>query len=128
VALFDSQLPIVIIILLILLSQSMKIVREYERVVVFRLGRYSGVKGPGLFFIIPIIDRVQLIDLRVVTIDVQKQVVITRDNVTVDVDAVIYYRVMDPAKAVIQVENYEGGDRSPLADNAEGRPGSDRSG
>jgi regulator of protease activity HflC (stomatin/prohibitin superfamily) len=106
VALFDSQLPIVIVILLILLSQSMKIVREYERVVIFRLGRYSGVKGPGLFFIIPIIDRVQLIDLRVVTIDVQKQVVITRDNVTVDVDAVIYYRVMDPAKAVIQVENY----------------------
>lgn len=101
---FDSLIALVVVV--IILSQAVKIVREYERVVIFRLGRYSGVKGPGLFLIIPIIDRVMLLDLRVVTIDVQKQVVITRDNVTVDVDAVIYYRVIDPAKAVIQVENY----------------------
>ncbi|MFB3763990.1 MAG: slipin family protein [Methanotrichaceae archaeon] len=105
-AAFDINLVIALIIILILLSQAIKIVREYERVVIFRLGRFSGVKGPGIFFIIPIIDRVILLDLRVVTIDVAKQVVITRDNVTVDVDAVIYYRVIDPGKAIVQVENY----------------------
>ncbi|OPX79814.1 MAG: FtsH protease regulator HflK [Methanosaeta sp. PtaB.Bin039] len=105
-AILDSNGLIALVVIVLILSQSIKIVREYERVVIFRLGRYSGVKGPGLFFIIPIIDRVILMDLRVVTIDVQKQVVITRDNVTVDVDAVIYYRVVEPAKAVIQVENF----------------------
>jgi regulator of protease activity HflC (stomatin/prohibitin superfamily) len=97
---------IALVVVVIILSQAIKIVREYERVVIFRLGRFSGVKGPGIFFIIPIIDRVMLLDLRVVTIDVAKQVVITRDNVSVDVDAVIYYRVVEPAKAIIQVENY----------------------
>jgi regulator of protease activity HflC (stomatin/prohibitin superfamily) len=91
----------------IILSQAIKIVREYERVVIFRLGRFSGVKGPGIFVIIPIIDRVMQIDLRVFTIDVAKQVVITKDNVSVEVDAVIYYRVVDPARAIIQVENYK---------------------
>ncbi len=103
---FDFSSLIALLVVLIILSQAIKIVREYERVVIFRLGRFSGVKGPGIFLIIPIIDRVMLIDLRVVTIDVAKQVVITRDNVTVDVDAVIYYRVIDPSKAIIQVENY----------------------
>jgi len=107
VALFDSSGLIALVVIVLILSQAIKIVREYERVVIFRLGRFSGVKGPGLFFIIPIIDRVLLLDLRVITIDVQKQVVITKDNVTVDVDAVIYYRVTDPAKAVIQVENFK---------------------
>ena len=102
--LFNTLIPLFIV--LVILSQAIKIVREYERVVIFRLGRFSGVKGPGIFFIIPIIDRVILLDLRVFTIDVAKQVVITRDNVSVEVDAVIYYRVVDPAKAVIQVENY----------------------
>jgi regulator of protease activity HflC (stomatin/prohibitin superfamily) len=103
---FETNALIALVIATVLLSQSIKVVREYERVVLFRLGRFSGVKGPGVFFIIPVIDTVLKIDLRIVTIDVQKQVVITRDNVTVDVDAVIYYRVMDPGKAVIQVENY----------------------
>jgi len=103
---FDINILIALVIAVLILSQSVKIVREYERVVIFRLGRFSGVKGPGLFLIIPIIDKVMLIDLRVVTIDVQKQVVITRDNVSVDVDAVIYYRVVDPERAVIAVENY----------------------
>ncbi|WP_416374915.1 SPFH domain-containing protein, partial [Methanothrix soehngenii] len=102
--LFNTLIPLFIV--LVILSQAIKIVREYERVVIFRLGRFSGMKGPGIFFIIPIIDRVILLDLRVFTIDVAKQVVITRDNVSVEVDAVIYYRVVDPAKAVIQVENY----------------------
>ena len=105
-ALFDSTL-IALLIVLVILSQAIKIVREYERVVIFRLGRFSGVKGPGIFLIIPIIDRVILLDLRVFTIDVAKQVVITKDNVSVEVDAVIYYRVVDPSRAIIQVENYK---------------------
>ncbi|HUS74980.1 MAG TPA: slipin family protein [Methanothrix sp.] len=98
---------IALMVAFIILSQAIKIVREYERVVIFRLGRFSGVKGPGIFFIIPIIDRVMLLDLRVFTIDVTKQVVITKDNVSVEVDAVIYYRVVDPSRAIIQVENYK---------------------
>lgn len=103
---FDPSSLIGLLVVVIIMSQAIRIVREYERVVIFRLGRFSGVKGPGIFFIIPIIDRVVQLDLRVVTIDVAKQVVITRDNVSVDVDAVIYYRIVDPGRAVIQVENY----------------------
>jgi len=103
---FDLAAIIALLVLLIIISQSVKIVREYERVVIFRLGRLSGVKGPGIFFIIPLVDRVIKMDLRVFTIDVAKQVVITRDNVSVEVDAVIYYRVVDPASAIIQVNNY----------------------
>ena len=105
-AIFDNTL-IALLVVLVILSQAIKIVREYERVVIFRLGRFSGVKGPGIFLIIPIIDRVILLDLRVFTIDVAKQVVITKDNVSVEVDAVIYYRVVDPSRAIIQVENYK---------------------
>jgi regulator of protease activity HflC (stomatin/prohibitin superfamily) len=103
---FDVASLIALLVAVVILSQAIKIVREYERVVIFRLGRLSGVKGPGIFFIIPIIDRAIKMDLRVFTIDVAKQVVITRDNVSVEVDAVIYYRVVDPAKAVVQVNNY----------------------
>ena len=102
-----SSSIIAVLVAFLILYQAIKIVREYERVVIFRLGRFSGVKGPGIFFIIPIIDRVILLDLRVFTIDVAKQVVITKDNVSVEVDAVIYYRVTEPEKAVIQVENYK---------------------
>ena len=91
---FDPSSLIGLLVVVIILSQAIRIVREYERVVIFRLGRFSGVKGPGIFFIIPIVDRVVQLDLRVVTIDVAKQVVITRDNVSVDVDAVIYYRIV----------------------------------
>ncbi|MCK9441481.1 MAG: slipin family protein [Methanothrix sp.] len=104
---FGISTPIALLVAFIILSQAIKIVREYERVVIFRLGRFSGVKGPGIFLIIPIIDRVMLLDLRVFTIDVAKQVVITKDNVSVEVDAVIYYRVVDPSRAIIQVENYK---------------------
>ena len=103
---FGLAAIIALLVLLIIISQSVKIVREYERVVIFRLGRLGGIKGPGIFFIIPLVDRVIKMDLRVFTIDVAKQVVITRDNVSVEVDAVIYYRVVDPANAVIQVNNY----------------------
>ncbi len=96
----------VLVIGVIILSQAIKIVKEYERVVIFRLGRFSGVKGPGLFLIIPIIDTVYKVDLRVVTIDVPKQAVITKDNVTVAVDAVVYYKVIEPASAVNEVEDF----------------------
>ncbi|MBS7625818.1 slipin family protein [Candidatus Bathyarchaeota archaeon] len=97
---------ILIIIVLWILSASIKVVREYERGVVFRLGRFIGAKGPGLFFIVPIADRFIKIDLRIVAFDISKQRVVTKDNVSVDVDAAVYYRVFDPAKAVLQVENY----------------------
>lgn len=102
----DFIFPLAIVAVFIL-SKAIKIVNEYERVVIFRLGRLSGIKGPGLFFIIPIIDTVVKIDLRVVTIDVPKQAVITKDNVTVAVDAVVYYQVIEPSKAVNEVENYK---------------------
>ena len=80
---------------------------EYQRIVVFRLGRLLGIKGPGLVFVVPIIDKVIKLDLRTRVIDVPKQRVITKDNVTVDVDAVVYYRITDPEKAVIEVQRYE---------------------
>lgn len=103
---FTSVLLPVLIVVLLILSQSIKVVNEYERVVIFRLGRLSGVKGPGIFLIIPIVDKVIKIDLRIVTIDIPKQAVITRDNVTVEVDAVVYYKVVEPGAAITKVENY----------------------
>jgi regulator of protease activity HflC (stomatin/prohibitin superfamily) len=103
-----EQITIIAAIFVIfILSKAIQIVKEYERVVIFRLGRLSGVKGPGLFFIIPVVDTVVKIDLRVIAIDVPKQAVITRDNVTVAVDAVVYYKVVDPSRAVNEVENYK---------------------
>jgi regulator of protease activity HflC (stomatin/prohibitin superfamily) len=89
-----------------LISSSVRIVQEYERGVIFRLGRVMGAKGPGLFFIIPIIDRMIKVDLRTITLDVPSQEAITRDNVTVKVNAVAYFRVLDPVAAVVNVENY----------------------
>lgn len=94
------------IFLLFLALQSVKIVTEYERGVIFRLGRYVGAKGPGLFLIVPFIDKMMRVDLRTVTLDVPSQEAITRDNVTLKVNAVVYFRVYDPGKSVIQVENY----------------------
>ncbi|NMD42646.1 MAG: slipin family protein [Firmicutes bacterium] len=85
---------------------SIKVVREYERIVVFRLGRLIGEKGPGLVIIIPIIDRTVKISLRVVTMDVPSQEVITRDNVTTNVNAVVYYRIVDSNKAIVNIEDY----------------------
>jgi regulator of protease activity HflC (stomatin/prohibitin superfamily) len=84
----------------------LRIVQEYERSVIFRLGRAIGVKGPGLFFIIPYLDRMEKVDIRVVTLDVPSQEAITYDNVTVKVNAVAYFRVTDPEKAIIQVEDF----------------------
>jgi regulator of protease activity HflC (stomatin/prohibitin superfamily) len=87
-------------------SSAIKVVQEYERGVIFRLGRLVGAKGPGLFFIIPIIDRMVKVDLRVVTLDVPAQEVITKDNVTIKVNAVAYFRVMNPSQAIVAVEDY----------------------
>jgi len=96
----------VIIFLVIVLSAAIRILREYERGVVFRLGRLVGAKGPGLILLIPVVDRIVKMDLRVDTMEVQKQELLTRDNVPTTVDAVIYFRVMNPADAVVKVENF----------------------
>ena len=93
-------------IILIILASSIKVVREYERVVVFRLGRLIGSKGPGVVIILPVLDRIRKIDLRLLTLDIPKQRIITKDNVTVDVDAVVYFRVNDANQAVVKVQDY----------------------
>jgi regulator of protease activity HflC (stomatin/prohibitin superfamily) len=93
-------------VLLVLLFLSVRIVNEYERGVIFRLGRVIGAKGPGLFFIIPIVDRMVKVSLRTVTMDIPPQDVITRDNVTVKVNAVTYFNVVDPVRSVVAIENY----------------------
>jgi regulator of protease activity HflC (stomatin/prohibitin superfamily) len=87
-------------------ASMIKITKEYERGVIFRLGRLVGVRGPGLFFVIPLIESMVKMDLRVVTLDIPPQDVITRDNIPVKIDAVLYFRVADPAKAVTEVENF----------------------
>ncbi len=100
---------IIVILILVLLSMSIKVLREYERGVLFRFGRLKGVKGPGIFLIIPFVDKMVKVDLRTVTLDVPPQDVITRDNVPVKVNAVAYFRVMDPAKAIVAIENFKVG-------------------
>jgi regulator of protease activity HflC (stomatin/prohibitin superfamily) len=95
-----------IILVLVILFSMIRILREYERAVVFRLGRLIGVKGPGLIILIPFIDKMVKVSLRTVVLDVPPQDVITKDNVSVKVNAVVYFRVMDAAKAVVEVENY----------------------
>ncbi len=97
---------VTVLILFFILSQVVKILNEYERGVVFRLGRLIAAKGPGIIFLIPIIDKIQKVSLRLVTLDVPSQDVITRDNVSIKVNAVVYYRIMDPNHAVVEVENY----------------------
>ena len=96
----------IIILAIIIFPQAIRILREYERGVIFRLGKLLGAKGPGVIFLIPIVDRMVRMDLRVVTIDVARQEVMTRDNVPVSVDAVLYFRVIDPQAAVVKVENF----------------------
>jgi len=96
----------VVLALLVLLASGVKILREYERAVVFRLGRLVGARGPGLIFVLPIIEQMQRIDLRTITLDVPSQDVITRDNVSIKVSAVLYFRVIDPRRAVVEVQNY----------------------
>ncbi len=96
----------ILLIILLFLQASIKIINEYERAVVLRLGKFHKVKGPGLILLIPIIDKMRKIDLRTVTLDVPPQEVITRDNVSIRVSAVVYFRVVDPDKAFLQVEDY----------------------
>lgn len=97
---------ILIIIIMILLLSGIRVVKEYERGVIFRLGRLKGAKGPGLFYVWPIVDSMEKIDLRTVTVDVPKQEVITSDNIPIEVDAVLYYNVQDPNAAINNVERY----------------------
>ncbi len=108
--LFSGIVPCICGALLIVgvavVAMAVRIAQEYERGVIFRLGRVIGVKGPGLFFLIPFIDRMVKVDLRVITLDIPTQEAITHDNVTVRVNAVAYFRVIDPMKAVVQIEDF----------------------
>jgi len=99
---------IIILIVVALIASAIKVVREYERIVVFRLGRCIGAKGPGIVFIIPFIDRPVKIDLRERYLEVPHQTCITKDNAPVDIDFLIYYKVVDPIRSVLQVQNFEG--------------------
>jgi regulator of protease activity HflC (stomatin/prohibitin superfamily) len=104
---FDFGAGAVILVVVIIVS-SVRVLREYQRAVVFQLGRYSGVKGPGLFLLIPVIQQMVRVDLRTVVLDVPPQDVITRDNVSVKVNAVVYFRVVNPEQAIIQVVDFLG--------------------
>ena len=110
-------MPVVVVLAIFILPQAIRILREYERGVIFRLGKLQGAKGPGIIFLIPIVDKMVQMDLRVVTIDVPKQEIMTKDNVPATVDAVIYFRVVDPNAAVVKVENYLEGDLAHRADD-----------
>ena len=96
-----------VIVVIVILALTIKIVRQYERAVIFRLGKLLGEKGPGIFVVIPFVDRLVKVDLRVKELDVPKQTIISSDNVSLDVDAVIYYKVTDSCKAIVEVEDYE---------------------
>ncbi len=99
-------ITILVIAIIIILLMAIRILREYERVVIFRIGRVVGSKGPGLIILIPFIDRMVRVSLRTVVLDVPPQDIITKDNVSIQVNAVVYFRVLDPVKSVIEVENY----------------------
>jgi regulator of protease activity HflC (stomatin/prohibitin superfamily) len=103
---FATFLAPFILIFIIVIVSSVKVLREYERAVVFRLGRLIGIKGPGLILLIPFVDRMVRVSLRTVTMDVPAQDVITRDNVSVKINAVIYFRVVDASRAIVEVENF----------------------
>jgi regulator of protease activity HflC (stomatin/prohibitin superfamily) len=100
-----SFVIVVVILFLLLLFSSLRVLNEYERGVMFTLGRFSGIKGPGVIWVWPMIQQMRKVDLRVIVLNVPKQDVITRDNVSVKVNAVVYFRVVDPGKAIIQVAN-----------------------
>ena len=99
-------LSLLIVVVLVLFAMSVRVLREYERGVVFQLGRFWSVKGPGLILLIPVLQQMVRVDLRTVVLDVPKQDVISRDNVSVKVNAVLYFRVVDPERAIIQVANF----------------------
>jgi len=97
--------PIVVVVLLLIAFSSIRILKEYERGVMFTLGRFTGVKGPGVRLVLPVIQQMKTLELRTVVLNVPKQDVISRDNVSVKVSAVVYFRVVDPEKAILQVVN-----------------------
>ena len=97
---------VMLMIVVVFLVSGIKIVREYERMVIFRLGRLAGARGPGIIYIIPAIEKAIRVDLRTITMDIPSQDVITKDNVSVKVSAVLYFRVLDPTRAVVEVENF----------------------
>lgn len=103
---FSAFLFVVIIFLIIILSNAIRILREYERGVIFRLGRLIAVKGPGIIFLIPLVDKMVKVSLRTVVLDVPPQDIITKDNVSIKVNAVVYFRVVQPEKAIVEVENF----------------------
>jgi regulator of protease activity HflC (stomatin/prohibitin superfamily) len=106
IAKLGTWVVVLFILAVVVLPQALRILREYERGVIFRLGKLLGAKGPGVIFLIPIVDRMVKMDLRVVTIDVARQEIMTKDNVPVTVDAVVYFRVINPMDAVVKVENF----------------------
>ncbi|MCH8927588.1 MAG: slipin family protein [Candidatus Marinimicrobia bacterium] len=101
-----AQIVLILILAILFISSALKVVREYDRGVIFRLGRILGAKGPGLIFLIPLIDKMVKVSLRVITMDIPTQDIITKDNVSVKVNAVLYFRVVDPVKAIVNVEDY----------------------
>ncbi|HLR12999.1 MAG TPA: slipin family protein [Burkholderiaceae bacterium] len=103
---FNIGLTVFIVVLALVVINAIKVLREYQRGVIFTLGRFSSVRGPGLILVIPVLQQMVRVDLRIVAMDVPSQDVISRDNVSVKVNAVVYFRVMDPDKAIIQVERY----------------------
>jgi regulator of protease activity HflC (stomatin/prohibitin superfamily) len=103
---FSVVLVVLIIFVVVILANAVRILREYERGVIFRLGRLIAVKGPGIIFLIPLVDKMVKVSLRTVVLDIPPQDVITRDNVSIKVNAVVYFRVVQPDKAIVEVENY----------------------
>ena len=101
-----AQIVLILILAILFISSALKVVREYDRGVIFRLGRILGAKGPGLIVLIPLIDKMVKVSLRVITMDIPTQDIITKDNVSVKVNAVLYFRVVDPVKAIVNVEDY----------------------
>jgi regulator of protease activity HflC (stomatin/prohibitin superfamily) len=103
---FIGPVTAALVVILVLVISGVKILPEYERAVVFRLGRLTGARGPGIVYVIPLIEQMARLDLRTITLDVPSQDVITRDNVSIKVNAVLYFRVLDPNRAVVEVQNY----------------------
>ncbi|MFZ1686066.1 MAG: slipin family protein [Flavobacteriales bacterium] len=100
------SLPLVALIVILFLLSGLRIAQEYQRAIVFRLGRFQGLKGPGLYWLIPLVERQQKVDTRTCTVDLEQQETITKDSVTIKVNAVLWYRIIDPGKAILQVANY----------------------
>ena len=103
---YSAIMIVIVVFLVIILANAIRILREYDRGVIFRLGRLIGVKGPGVILLIPLVDRMVRVSLRTIVMDVQPQDVITKDNVSIKVNAVVYFRVVHPDKAIVDVENY----------------------